>query len=63
MKYVFLEILKSAELQHAMVLIERIISQNNYQRKIALYRGMNQLDQNGNVMPPDDDNEMKLNKV
>ena len=31
-----------------MVLVERIISQNNYQRRIALYRGLEQLDHNGN---------------
>ena len=59
----YLEILKSPELQQAFVLIERIISQNNYQRRIALYRGMDQLDQSGNVIPAEADTEMKLNKL
>ena len=58
------QVLASAELKRALMLHERIISQNNYQRKIALYRAMDQLDrQTGRPVSEEDDNEMKLAKL
>ena len=58
------QVLGSAELKRALMLHERIISQNNYQRKIAQFRAMDQLDRvSGRIVADDDDNEMKLAKL
>ena len=58
------QVLASAELKRALMLHERIISQNNYQRKVAQFRSLDQLDRaTGLLVKEDDGEEMRLARL
>ena len=56
----FLEILESVEMNRALKLLERVLTQNIYQRKIATYRGLVELDHFGREIkkPPAQDADL-----
>ena len=58
------QVLASAELKRALMLHERIISQNNYQRKVAQFRSFDQLDRTtGLLVKEEEGEEMRLARL
>lgn len=62
--FIILEILESIEMTASLILVERVLTQNIYQRDIGAYRGLPELDSFGNVISSESsDNEPNINRL